>query len=372
MNSRQRVLAVLDRRPVDRLPVDIWHTDEVLAMLLTHYRATDDLDLYRKMGIDKIVWVFPIYNPPGQEASTGSLHFGDAERSMWGTPLRPMQAGQALYHEFAGAPLADFGTPESLDQYPFWPDPVRFDYDRMTALARRAAKDFAVVGPWVSFFEVYCQMRGLETALIDVLAAPDLVEAALDRIEACQTAMMTRFLNEAAEWVDMVFISDDMGCQNGLLMSLEAWDHFFRERLRRWCDLVHGYGRRVFYHTDGAVEPLIPRLLDCGIDILNPIQHACPGMDTAELKRKYGRRVIFHGGIDNQQVLPRGTPDDVRAETRRCLQTLGAGREGYIVCSCHNIQPGTPIENVLAMVDTALHDTQAPAVKPTGQRKTVV
>jgi uroporphyrinogen decarboxylase len=356
MTSRERILAVLNRRPVDRLPVDLWHTDEVFQALVAHFGALDDLDLYGRMGIDKIVWVFPIYRSPDHQGPTGSLHFGDAPRSMWGTPLRPIQAGQALYHEFAQAPLAEYETPESLERYPFWPDPDCVDYQQMTSLAQRAATDFVVVGPWVSFFEVYCQMRGLETALMDVIANPDLVETALDYIEARQTSMMKRFLDQAAPWVDMVFISDDMGCQNNLLLSLELWDRYFRHRLKRWCELVHGYGRRVFYHSDGAIEPLIPRLIDCGVDVLNPIQHACPGMDPAELKRKYGHQIVFHGGIDNQQVLPRGTPDDVRAETRRCIQTLGAGREGYIVCSCHNIQPGTPIDNILAMVETALND----------------
>jgi uroporphyrinogen decarboxylase len=356
MTPRERVLAVLGRQPVDRLPVDLWHTDEILHLLIEHFGVTDDLDLYHRMRVDKIVWVFPIYNPPGQDSPTGSLHFADAPRSMWGTPLRSIQAGQALYHEFAEAPLAAYETPESLERYPFWPDPDRFDYQRMVALAQRASRDFAVVGPWVSFFEVYCQMRGLETALLDVITNPELVETALDHIEARQTAMMKRFLDQAAPYVDMVFISDDMGCQNSLLISLDAWDRFFKERLARWCDLVHGYGRRVFFHTDGAIEPLIPRLIDCGIDILNPIQHACPGMDPVDLKRKYGDRLIFHGGIDNQQVLPRGTATDVRAETRRCMQTLGAGCQGYIICSCHNIQPGTPVENILAMIDTALNE----------------
>ena len=88
------------------------------------------------------------------------------------------------------------------------------------------------------------------------------------------------------------------------------------------------------------------------MDVLNPIQHACPGMDRAELKREFGARVIFHGGVDNQFVLPRGTPDEVRAEVEECLRTLGAGREGFICCSCHNTQAGTPVENILAMVET--------------------
>jgi uroporphyrinogen decarboxylase len=123
--------------------------------------------------------------------------------------------------------------------------------------------------------------------------------------------------------------------------------------MKRWCGLIHSHGLKVFYHTDGAARPLLKPILDCGVDVLNPIQHICPGMDMAELKREFGKQVIFHGGVDNQSVLPFGTPDDVRAEVKRCLATLGAGREGFICSSCHNVQPGPPLENILAMVETA-------------------
>jgi uroporphyrinogen decarboxylase len=352
MNARERILAILKREPVDRIPVDIWHTDEVYQALLKHYAASDDLELYRKMGVDKMVWVFPTYTPPGEAEATGSTHLGAAPKSMWGTPLREIQAGQATYQEFGEGPLAEYQTPESIDEYPFWPDPDRFDYDTMTAQAERAHSDFTVLGPWVSLFEIYCQMRGFENSMIDLLTYPQLVNAVLDRIERCQTEMMQRFFERAAEWIDMVFVSDDMGNQNSLFMAPEVWDRYFKDRLKRWCDLIHDHGLKVFYHSDGAVGDLIPRLIDCGLDILNPIQHACPGMDREDLKREYGDRVIFHGGIENQKILPFGAPDDVRSEVRECLRTLGKGREGYIVCSCHNIQPGTPVENIVAMVET--------------------
>lgn len=105
------------------------------------------------------------------------------------------------------------------------------------------------------------------------------------------------------------------------------------------------------YHTDGAISPLIPGLIECGIDILNPIQHICPGMDRDNLKKLYGKDLIFHGGVENQHVLPLGTVQDVIDETRQCLDTLGKDG-GYICCSCHNIQAGTPVENILAMIDT--------------------
>ena len=125
----------------------------------------------------------------------------------------------------------------------------------------------------------------------------------------------------------------------------------FKHRLKNWCDLIHSYGKKVLYHTDGAVLPLIPGLIECGIDILNPIQHVCPGMDRANLKQQYGKDLIFHGGVENQRILPMGTVGEVIDETRKCLETLGKDG-GYICCSCHNAQAGTPVENILAMIDT--------------------
>ena len=277
---------------------------------------------------------------------------------MWGVPLRIVQAGEAQYAEYGDAPLANYTTPSSLDAYPWWPKVDRFDYDSAVALARRASPTYAVIGPWVSLFEIYSQLRGLEQSLVDLVEAPALVDAVLDRVEAIQTEMMKRFLPRAAGHVDLVFISDDLGGQQSLLMSPRMWERHLEPRLQRWCNLVHGYGLRVFYHSDGAVRPLLKRILDCGVDVLNPIQHACPGMDLAELKREFGERVIFHGGVDNQGVLPRGTVEEVRAEVRECLRTLGAGREGFICCSCHNVQAGTPLENIFAMVETVRQSSE--------------
>ncbi len=355
MTPKQRVLATLARQPTDRTPVDLWHTPEVAAMLRRHCGAADDLAMWRALGLDKIVWDFIDYRTEDGEAA-GAQSGAGAEsaggRTMWGVPLRHIQAGEARYAEFGAAPLAGCETPAALDAYPWWPRPDRFDYDGATALAQRASRDFAVIGPWVSLFEIYCQLRGLEQALIDLIEAPHLVDAILDRIESIQTEMMRRLFARAGAWLDLVFISDDIAGQESLLLSPALWERHLQPRLRRWCDLVHAHGLRTFYHTDGAARRLLRPILDCGVDVLNPIQHACPGMDLAELKREFGDRVIFHGGVDNQRVLPRGTVEEVRRETRLCLDTLGAGGRGFICCSCHNVQPGTPLANILAMIET--------------------
>ena len=194
-------------------------------------------------------------------------------------------------------------------------------------------------------------MRGLENALMDTLANPEFLDATVERIDAIQTVMLERMLTELDDELDIVFISDDMGMQDSMLISLDSWEVHFKHRLKKWCDLIHSYGKKVLYHTDGAVFPLIPGLIECGIDILNPIQHVCPGMDRANLKLQYGNNLIFHGGVENQRTLPMGTVSEVIEETKKCLDTLGKDG-GYICCSCHNVQAGTPVENILAMVDT--------------------
>jgi len=353
MNPKERVLNILERKPVDRIPIDVWYTPEVERMLIAHVGAKDDFEMWKKLGLDKIVWVFMDYRTESGESAGSQVGAkAEGERTMWGVPLTEIKAGEAHYQEFVEPPMKGFETPADAEKYPFWPDPDRFDYSVATTLARKASKDYAVIGPWVSFFEIYSQLRGIEQSLLDLLMYPDLVQATLDRIEEIQTQMMKRFFSEASGYLDMVFISDDIGMQDNLLMSPESWEYFLKPRMERWCELIHSYGLKVFYHTDGASEKLLSPLIDCGIDILNPIQHACPGMETDQLKMKYGDRIIFHGGIDNQSVLPFGTPEDVRKETLNCLETLGGGREGFICSSCHNIQPGTPIENILAMIDT--------------------
>jgi uroporphyrinogen decarboxylase len=356
MTPRERILAVLERRPVDRLPVDLWHAPEVAAALRCHFGVGDDVSMWKALGLDKIAWDFLDYQAEdGDRASTlsGAGAGWGGRRSMWGVPLRTVQAGAARYEEFGDPPLAGC-TVSSLDDYARWPMIDGFDYESAAAFAERVSPTFPVIGPWVSLLEIYCQLRGMEQAMIDLVVAPALVDAILDRIESIQTGVMTRFFARAARHLDLVFISDDIAGQQSLLISPQMWTRHLEPRLRRWCDLVHAHGLRVFYHTDGAARALLKPILDCGVDVLNPIQHACPGMDMTELKRAFGHRVVFHGGVDNQTVLPRGTADEVRAEVKECLRTLGAGREGYICCSCHNVQAGTPLENIFAMVETVL------------------
>jgi len=135
----------------------------------------------------------------------------------------------------------------------------------------------------------------------------------------------------------------------GLPMIKDYLDAYYRENIA----MIKSYGAAVFHHNDGAMAEAIPWLDDMGIDILNPLQWHLPGWDLADIKRKYGDRICFHGGIDNQFVLPFGTPEDVEAEVKACADALYGDRTGYILAPCHNVQVITPACNIVRMYEAA-------------------
>ena len=345
MTARERVLAVLNRETPDRVPVDIWLVQELVEKFKQKLGVDDEMDVYRKLDVDKIAWLGISYK--GVVLKDPNEH---QEVNHWGVEFEKVEANEnAEYGEVSHHPLLALDSVEQLDAYP-WPNPDDFDYETAATEAKELAKEFVTLGPWISLFEVYCSMRSLEEALMDTIAEPEFLHAALDKIAWSQGEMARRFLEAADGAIDMLFISDDVGSQNSLIMSPQAFDEFIFPRLKVWCDMAHSYGARVFFHTDGASEPLIPRLIEAGVDVLNPIQHVCPGMDCKEIKAKYGDKLIFHGGVENQKILPFGTSEEVAAETFQCLEELGP--EGYLPCSCHFAQADTPLENVMALIET--------------------
>lgn len=150
-------------------------------------------------------------------------------------------------------------------------------------------------------------------------------------------------------------MTDDFGSQHGLLISPTIFETFYRAPIQCAIDLAKSYGILVFHHDDGDMRPLLPTLVDMGIEVLNPIQWRCGDWDLTALKAAYGQRLCFHGGVDNQQTLPFGAPADVRAEVKCLIAALVSDATGFILAPCHNLQPVTPVENVIAL-DEAAHE----------------
>jgi uroporphyrinogen decarboxylase len=348
MTEYERIRATLDRKPVDRLACDMWATDEVKAKLIAHTGSRDEWDLYDRLGIDKIRWVQAPYLDLARSPDGARL------RDEWGVGFGEQKYAGGAYMERSYEPLARMESVAEYEAYA-WPDPARFDYGALARSVReasvRSGSGRVCMLNFISLFEVYVALRSYESALMDLYAEKDLAHFALERICSIQLDYIERSLSAAGEGIDLVYFSDDMGMQDRQLFSTAVWEEFFAPLAGRIVDLVHSRGKKVFYHTDGSAPEIVDRLVDLGIDILNPIQHLCPGMERERLKKLYGKKVVFHGAVENQRVLPFGSPEDVRKETEDCMRILGGGG-GYILASCHRLQPNTPLENILAMYET--------------------
>ncbi len=357
-SSRERLMATLDGRPTDHPPADIWTSPEIMNALKSHFGTRDQDHVYDRLGVDKITWVraeppsdetivHPAEQDAGPEGPSLSDHAGTDE---WGVTYRWSRFDTGYYAEVAVNPLAEVEEPAALADYP-WPDPAGYDYEvlhRDAAAQRHRVRMLS----FISIFEVYCGLKPMDAALMDLYLNPEFAHEMIARIFTVQKDYLRRALDAAGEEIELVYLSDDMGMQDRPLMSHESWRTFFRDPYAELIAEIHNHGKRAFYHTDGSAFDIVSDLVDLGINVLNPIQHRCPGMERERLVQAFGDRVVFHGAVENQDVLPFGSPADVRAEVRKNIEILGA-RGGYIVGPCHMIQPGTPIENILAMYEEA-------------------
>jgi len=341
MTSRERWQAVLSGKKPDRWPTDFWSTGEVLERLQKELRCKDADELWQRLKIDRPFGIGGRYRGPD---------LGD--KTIWGVRHKPQTYadGAGVYNEVADHPLAAAKTVQDVLRYP-WPDPDWYDFSEVKAKLAKAG-DRVVQGGGYEPFLIYCEMRGLEQAFIDLLEAPEVVDAAIGRIFDFHYAINERLFEAGAGRIDVTYVAEDLGSQHSLLMSLDLIRRILLPRIRKMIQLAHDCGIKVLYHTDGAARPVIPLLIDAGIDALNPIQWRCPGMEREGLARDFGGRIAFHGAVDNQQTLPFGTPADVRNEVRENIEIFGKTR-GYVIAPCHNIQPITPTENILALYEAA-------------------
>jgi uroporphyrinogen decarboxylase len=256
-------------------------------------------------------------------------------------------------------PLAETHAIEAIESYP-WPDmhdPTRVAHVRAEAQKLAGANRNSILAtPWLAFpLERAFAMQRMDRVMLNLGRYPDFVRALLTKIaELCKT-LMGHFLEEIGDNIDMIKIGDDLGMQNSLLMSPKMYREIIKPIHADYISFIKSRTKaKLFFHTDGDVFPLIPDFIEMGVDILNPIQTSAGKMSNLEeLKKQFGKNIIFCGAIDTHRILPFGTPDEVRAEVKRIIQILGK-EGGYMLASVHTIMPDVPAENVLAMVDAAL------------------
>lgn len=340
MSPRERILAAIEHRPTDALPTDYWGVDEITRKLFDSLGARDWIEFAQALDMDKIMSVGPRLVVP--------------RCNMLGVEMRriPLPDGSGFYEEPIRPPLADCETIADIERSYVFPSVDMFDYSDIARQCEIYA-DYAIDGGYISLTYFYEMIRGTEQMLLDFAAEPEIAEYILTRLQAFAHENTRRILEAGDGRITVSQVTDDLGAQHGLLCSPGMIDHFLRRAYDENIAMVRSFGAKVFHHDDGAMTGMLPWLMERGIEVLNPIQWRLPGFDLPALKTNYGDRLCFHGGVDNQWVLPFGTPEDVRKEVRTLAETLYSDGTGYILAPCHNIQAITPLENVYALYDEA-------------------
>jgi uroporphyrinogen decarboxylase len=372
--SRQRVRAALDHREPDRIPFDLGGSRmtgihvrayaglrdalglppvAVRVADLTQQLADVDADVADELGCD-VRFVGP-RSAAGYRREMVDDGAYVTFRDEWGAGRRMPRDG-GLYFDSFGAPLGGEVDAAAIDGHP-WPDPV--DPTRYAGMAADASRIVEEEGRAVlvgsicgGLTEGLFKMRGFEDGYMDLAGDPERARHVMERILEIKLAYWDRALAELGDLVDVVGEADDLGGQDRTLFAPATYRALVKPLQRELFAFIRARtDARIFFHTCGAVRELIPDLIEIGVDILNPVQVSAAGMDGAELKREFGRDLVFWGGgVDTQRILGSGTPDEVRAEVRRRIADLRDGG-GFVFAAVHNVQPNVPPANLLAMWD---------------------
>lgn len=379
LTPRERLLTALNHREPDRVPFDLGST-QVTGIHVVAYRrlraalnlpsvepvicdavqglALPDDDIIDRLGVD-VRGLFPLnsHNDRVLERTHRELKEDGEEVEAfideWGiTHHRPYPDG--LYFTAVRHPLSGPITKDDVARYP-WPDtgdPRRIAGLRELAAAYRAqGRAVMVKGVLAGIFEMAQRVRGMASLMMDLASDEALAAALLDKMTELKLAFWEMALPQLRDVVDVISEADDYGTQVSQLISPRMFRRLFKPRLailfRRIKELAPG--AKLFFHSCGNVRPLLPDFIEIGVDILNPVHVRATGMNPFELKRDFGRDIVFWGGgVDTQDVLPHGRPEEVKEDVRRNIEALAPGG-GFVFNTVHNIQADVPPENVIAM-----------------------
>jgi uroporphyrinogen decarboxylase len=362
MNPRERFERIINHQNADRIPIDIggWlcgirplalkKLKEYLNIKgeSDHWYKDLDIRILEKFDIDfrRITAKGPKNFKP-KRLSDGT-YFDE-----WGIGRKYIAGDEQIVH----FPLKD-ATIDDIENYS-WPDPT--SPGRVDGLLEEVKKlyydtDYVIVAQAnvAGVFELSCWLCGFERILMDLALNPEFIHKLYSKILELQLKYVENYYSVIGKYIHIVQLGDDIGTQNGPFFSLDFYREFVKPYEKKYISAIKQFTTaKIFMHTCGSVYDFIPDLIDAGVDILNPVQTRAKRMEPERLKKDFGNQIVFHGAIDEQRVLPFGTPDDVKKEVKYKIEILGKNG-GYILAPSHNIQDDTPPENIVAMLDAAL------------------
>jgi len=376
LSHRERVIKTLRHQEPDRIPFDLGGT----ANSSIHVKGYQKLKAH--FGIEaedtiihKMMQTVAVHEPILQALDTDFRYVGSGSPdSRPDTPVGEngyqdeyevvrRRPSSALYYDLVKSPLGGAITIQDIVNFS-WPDPTDPGYTRglrERLLDWRENTDYAIVLRLPSAFVHTTQyLRGFEDWFIDLAADQKLAGALFDAAVEHSSALAAEILKVGGDLADVVAASDDMGLQNGPIVSPELYRRLFKPRHKKYFDTVKKHTSAfLHFHCCGSIYKLLPDLIELGVDVINPVQVTARDMDSSILGPEFGDRLSFWGGIDTQKVLPKGTPEEVKAEVRRRIRDFAPGG-GYILGAVHDIQPDVPVENILAMFEAGREYGQYP------------
>jgi len=338
MIPRERVLTTFEHDEPDRVP--IWCGCSVEFWEKAKKQLGVDDEGQRERFGDDFRRVFAEYAGPKFK-----LDEGVTSRTIFGIERKGLGYGQPTSH-----PLAD-ATVKEVHEYP-WPDPEWMDVSKVKEGSLAWNREYAILGgDWSPFWHDAIDLFGMEQLYLKMYSEPKVVDAALGYMVDYYAEVSRRIFDAAGDAIDIFFIGNDFGSMTGPLLGPDLFDRFMIPHLKRLVDLGHSYDLKVQLHCCGGFAPLIPAMIEIGLDALHAVQPCCEGMDLKTLKSEFGDKIVFNGAIDSHHVLIDGDPDTIRESTREVLQIMMSSG-GYVAGASHDtILEETPVENVIAMFD---------------------
>jgi len=371
---RERVLTALNHEETDRVPIDFGGSHDTAVnvhayiALLKHLGFESEIrDEWERGAVEtvipseRVLRHFDI-DVRGEEANIRDVDSATMldENSFvngWGVISRRAHAGAPFMIVEGPLQRLDDPTPADVESLP-WPDSDNVVdltglRDRIERLRNQTDCALVVKLRNVGAFNLAQRLRGFTEFLEDLVINPAFAEALHDRLTDLICRFAATVLDEVGDLVDGASFADDLGIQTQTLLGPELYRSSVKPHHARLVETVHAHtDAKMIMHSCGSIRALLGDLIDCGIQVINPVQVNAEGMDSKELKREFGKDLCFWGGVDTQNVLPYGSPADVAQEVRRRIADLGPGG-GYVLTAVHNIQSEVPPENIVAMYETA-------------------
>jgi uroporphyrinogen decarboxylase len=354
MTSKERFNAACDFRCLETPPVDYLAHAETDRRLRAHLGCGSEAELLDRLGCD-------FFYLPGRDISQNegalpyykgpALDMTETERTCafgirW---RRGAYDSKFSVDDAIGGPLETIATERDILDHR-WPTPADFDFSPLADEAERHSDRVIIGGLWTGIMGDAYRLHGFQNFLLNLSLKPQLMQTLVNKMTDVYQELNRSYFEALKGRMDVWFFGNDFGSQGGLLLSRDMWREFFYDNIRKLADLAHGYGLKVMMHSCGGIAEIIPDLIDAGVDILDPIQVTAAGMEPRALAERFGGRVVFHGGVDTQNVLPFGTPEEVAEHAREVTATLGA-KGGYLFAPSQVLGPDIPLENIVTMYE---------------------